>query len=108
MYEWPMWTKQSPLLWWEDMMEDVHSLWDSSCAVCLGNWCPIGFCQSSAMSLFKRGSESEKGLSSFQTSPSRASLAAVSAAELPLMPTWPRTQTKTSSFPSCINSECSS
>jgi len=34
--------------------------------------------------------------------PSRASLAAESAAEVPLMPTWPGTQMKTISFPSLV------
>ena len=41
-------------------------------------------------------------------SPSRASLAAKSAAELPLMPTWPGTQIKIISFLSVVNSIYSS
>ena len=52
--------------------------------------------------------KSEKGVCSSETSPSRASLTAESVAELPLMPTWPGTQTKTISFPSRIKSEYSS
>ena len=40
--------------------------------------------------------------------PSRASIAAGSAAQLPLMPTWPGTKAKTISCPSWIKSESSS
>ena len=39
--------------------------------------------------LFVRAFRSEKGMSSTEMSPTRASLAVESAAELPLMPTWP-------------------
>ena len=41
-------------------------------------------------------------MSSTEMSPSRASLAAESAAEFPLMPTWPETQMKTISLPSLV------
>ena len=41
-------------------------------------------------------------MSSTEMSPSRASLAAESAAEFPLMPTWPGTQIKTISLPSLV------
>ena len=52
--------------------------------------------------------ESEKRMNSSEMSPPRASLAAKSAAEFPLMPTWPGTQTETISFPSLVNFICSS
>ena len=42
--------------------------------------------------IYLRDFRSENGMSSTETSPSRASLAAESAAEFPLMPTWPGTQ----------------
>ena len=45
--------------------------------------------------LFLRGFRSENGMSSTEMSPTRASLAAESAAEFPIMPTWPGTQIKT-------------
>ena len=45
---------------------------------------------------------SENGMSSTEMSPSRASLDAESAAEFPLMPTWPGTQMKTISLPSLV------
>ena len=50
---------------------------------------------SSNIYLFVRDFRSENGMSSTEMSPSRASIAAESAAELPLMPTWPGTQMKT-------------
>ena len=46
-------------------------------------------CHSSNIYLFVHGFRSENGMSSTKMSPSRASLAAESAAEFPLMPTWP-------------------
>ena len=55
-------------------------------------------CHSSNVYLFVRGFRSENGMSSTEMSPSRASLAAESAAEFPLMPTWPGTQMKTISL----------
>ena len=58
--------------------------------------------------LLARDFKSENGMSSTKVSPTRASLAAVSAAELPLMPTCPGTQTKTVSFPSLFKSIYSS
>ena len=57
--------------------------------------------------IFARVSRSENGMSPSEMSPSRASLAAESAAEFPLMPTWPGTQLKTISFPSLVDSICS-
>ena len=57
-------------------------------------------CHSSNIYLFVRGFRSENGMSSTEMSPSRASLAAESAAKFPLMPTWPGTQMKTISLPS--------
>ena len=56
-------------------------------------------CRSSNRYLFTRDFKSEKGMSSPEMSPSRSSLAAESAAEFPLTPTWPGTQKKTISFP---------
>ena len=56
-------------------------------------------CHSSNIYLFVRGFRSENGMSSTEMSPSRASLAAESAAKFPLMPTWPGTQKKTISLP---------
>ena len=50
---------------------------------------PHSDCHRSNTYLFVRGFRSEKGRSSSEMSPSRASLA---AAEFPLMPTWPGTQ----------------
>ena len=44
-------------------------------------------CHNSNISLFARDFKSEKEMSSTEMSPARASLAAESAAELPLMPT---------------------
>ena len=58
--------------------------------------------------LFIQGFKSEEGTSSSEMSPSRASLATVSAAGSPLMPTWPATLTKTISFSIWGRSECSS
>ena len=52
-------------------------------------------CHSSNIYLFVRDFRSENGMSSTEMSPSRASLAAESAAEFPLMPAWPGTQIKT-------------
>ena len=59
-------------------------------------------CHSSSIYLFVRGFRSENGMSSTEMSPSTASLAAESAAEFPLMPTWPGTQMKTISLPSLV------
>ena len=59
-------------------------------------------CHSSNIYLFVRDFRSENGMSSTEMSPSRASLAAESAAEFPLMPTWPGTQMKTISLPSLV------
>ena len=59
-------------------------------------------CHSSNIYLFVRGFRFENGMSSTEMSPSRASLAAESAAEFPLMPTWPGTQMKTISLPSHV------
>ena len=59
-------------------------------------------CHSSNIYLFVRDFRSENGMSSTKMSPSRASLAAESAAKIPLMPTWPGTQMKTVSFPSPV------
>ena len=65
-------------------------------------------CHNSNIYLFARDFKSENGMSSTEVSPTRASLAAASAAELPLMPTWPGTQIKTISFPSLVKSIYSS
>ena len=59
-------------------------------------------CHGSNIYLFVRGFRSENGMSSTEMSPSRASLAAESAAEFPLMPTWPGTLMKTISLPSLV------
>ena len=59
-------------------------------------------CHSSNIYLFVRGFRSENGMGSTEMSPSRASLAAESAAEFPLMPTWPGTQMKSISLPSLV------
>ena len=59
-------------------------------------------CHSSNIYLFVRGFRSENGMRSTEMSPSRESLAAESAAEFPLMPTWPGTQMKTISLPSLV------
>ena len=59
-------------------------------------------CHSSNIYLFVRDFRSENGMSSTEMSPSRASLAAESAAEFPLMPTWPGTQMKTMYLPSLV------
>ena len=59
-------------------------------------------CHSSNIYLFVRNLRSENGMSSTEMSPSRASLAAESAAEFPLMPTWPGTQMKTISLASLV------
>ena len=61
-------------------------------------------CQHSNIYLLARDFQSENGMRSTEVSPTRASLATASAAELPLMPTWPGTQTKTVSFPSLVKS----
>ena len=53
--------------------------------------------------LFACDFKSENGMSSTEVSPTTAS-----AAELPLMPTWPGTQIKTISFPSLVKSIYSS
>ena len=53
-------------------------------------------CHSSNIYLFERGFRSDNGMRA------RASLAAESAAEFPLMPTWPGTQIKTISFPALV------
>ena len=55
-------------------------------------------CHSSNIYLFVRGFRSENGMSSTEMSPSKASLAAESAAEFPLMPTWPGTLSPLLSF----------
>ena len=61
------------------------------------------------MYLFKRRFKPDKGTYySSKMSPSRALLAAESAAELLPMSTWSGSQTKTICFPSCISSECNS
>ena len=59
-------------------------------------------CHSSNIYLFVRDFRSENGMSSTEMLPSRASLAAESAAKFPLMPTWPGTQMKTISLPSLV------
>ena len=56
-------------------------------------------CHSSNIYLFVHDFRSENGVSSTEMSPSRASLAAESATEFPLMPTRPGTQMKTISLP---------
>ena len=56
-------------------------------------------CHNSNIYLLARDFKSENGMSSTEVSPTRASLAAASAAELPLMLSWPGIQTKTISFP---------
>jgi len=55
---------------------------------------------SSKRHLFRRDFKSEKGMCSSKRSPWRISLAAesASAAEFPLMPVWPGTETKTITF----------
>ena len=64
--------------------------------------------QNSHTYLSARDCKSEKGMSSSKMAPTRASLAAESAAELPLMPTWTGTQIKTVSLPSLVSYTCSS
>ena len=59
-------------------------------------------CHSSNIYLFVHGIRSENGMSSTEMSPSRASLAAESAAEFLLMPTWLGTQMKTIFLPSLV------
>ena len=59
-------------------------------------------CHSSNIYLFVPYFRSENGMSSTKMSPSRASLAAESAAKFPLMPTQPGTQIKTISLPSLV------
>ena len=59
-------------------------------------------CHSSNIYLFVRGFRSENGMSSTEMSPSRTSLSAESAAEFPLMPTWPGIQMKSISLPSLV------
>ena len=59
-------------------------------------------CLSSNIYLFVHGFRSENGMNSTKMSPSRASLATESAAEFPLMPTWPGTQMNTISLPSLV------
>ena len=59
-------------------------------------------CHSSNIYLFVHGFRSENGMSSTKMSPSRASLAAESAAEFPQIPTWPGTQMKTIFLPSLV------
>ena len=65
-------------------------------------------CHNSNIYLLARDFKSENGMSSTEASPTRASLAAASADELPLTPTWPGTQTETISFQSLIESIYSS
>ena len=52
-------------------------------------------CHNSNIFLLAHDFKSENGMSSTKVSPTRASLAVMSAAELPLMPPWLGTQTKT-------------
>jgi len=59
-------------------------------------------CHSSNIYLFVCDFRSENGMGSIKMSPSRASLAAESAAKFPLMPTWPGTQIKTISLPCLV------
>ena len=59
-------------------------------------------CHSSNIYLFVCDFRSENGMSSTKMSPSRASLAAESAAEFPLMPKWLGIQIKTNSLPSLV------
>ena len=59
-------------------------------------------CHSSNIYLFVHGFRSENRMSSTEKFPSWACLAAESAAEFPLMPTWPGTQMKTISLPSLV------
>ena len=59
-------------------------------------------CHSSNIYLFVCDFRSENGMSSTEMSPSRASVAAASAAKFPLMPTWLGTQIKTTSLPSLV------
>ena len=59
-------------------------------------------CHSSNVYFVVRDFRSENGMSSTEMSPSKASLAAESAAEFPLMPTWPGTQMKTIPLPSLV------
>ena len=59
-------------------------------------------CHSSNIYLLVCDFRSENRMSSTEMSPSWASLAAESAAEFSLMPTWPGTQIKTISLYFCI------
>ena len=59
-------------------------------------------CHGSNIYLLVCDFRSENGMSSTKMSPSRASLAAESAAKFPLMPTWPGTQIKAISLPSLV------
>ena len=65
-------------------------------------------CHSTNRYLFIRDFTSAKEVSSSEMSPSWASLAVESAAEFPLMPTWPGTQIKTVSLPSLVSSNYAS
>ena len=94
---------QSLLVWLNKKMEG-QSISVRSCVIYLGfEYSANSCCQSTTIYLFKRGLRSENGMNSSVMSPSRASLAAESAAGFPLMPTWPETQTQTNSISSWTN-----
>ena len=102
--EWPMCNQASTLssfLFFPG--QDIHSFntWNILYNLFSGN-SSHSDCYSSNIYLFVRGFRSENGISSTKMSPSRASLAAESAAEFPLMPIWPGTQMKTISLPSLV------
>ena len=87
-----------------DRMSGIRLFVDWSWAVCFGGSCFTQFARLQWRHCSKPVSNQRKKLYSSETSPSRASIAAEFAAELPLIPTWPWTQTKTISFPYRSNS----
>ena len=102
--EWPMCnraTTDSSFLFFRG--QDMHSFNTGNILYnLLSRNSPHSDCHSSNIYLFVHGFRSENGMSSTEMSPSRASLAAESAVEFPLMPTCPGTQMKTISLPSLV------
>ena len=82
-----------------DRMSGIRLFVDWSWAVCFRGSCFTQFARLQWRHCSKPVSNQRKKMYSSEISPSRAYLAAESAAKLPLIPTWPWTETKTSSFP---------
>ena len=101
------WIEPSLLFGYNDKMSGIRLFLDRSCAVCLWDRCPIRFARVQWCNCANVVSNQRKGCIRLRR-PHQGALAAESAAELPLMPTWPGTQTKTISFPFRIKSECGS